>query len=148
MAATAIVLTGRGPEQQSHGVDNVLAYINLVLALGKAGKPCCGYGCLTGQGNGQGGREHGQKADQLPGYRRIDDPAARAHVAGVWSVPAESLPGPGRSAVELLDALGRQGGPKALLVFGSNLVVSAPDAGTGEMPTTAVTRPGASATRR
>ena len=38
-AATAMVLTGRGPEQQSHGVDNVLAFINLALALGKAGKP-------------------------------------------------------------------------------------------------------------
>ena len=37
---------------------------------------------ITGQGNGQGGREHGQKADQLPGYRKLDDPAARAHVAG------------------------------------------------------------------
>ena len=53
--------------------------------------PCCsdcparagsGYGTLTGQGNGQGGREHGQKCDQLPGYRKITDPAHRAHVAG------------------------------------------------------------------
>ena len=38
-ASTAMVLTGRGPEQQSHGVNNVLAFINLTLALGKAGKP-------------------------------------------------------------------------------------------------------------
>ena len=85
-AATAMVLTGRGPEQQSHGVNNVLAFINLTLALGKAGKPFCGYGCLTGQGNGQGGREHGQKADQLPGYRRLDDPAHRAEIAAVWGI--------------------------------------------------------------
>ena len=77
-----------------------------------------GYGCLTGQGNGQGGREHGQKADQLPGYRRIDDPAARAHVAGVWGVDPDALPGPGRSAYELLDALGTPDGPSALLVSG------------------------------
>ena len=69
-AKTAMILTARGPEQQSQGVNNVLAFINLALALGKAGKPHCGYGCLTGQGNGQGGREHGQKADQLPGYRQ------------------------------------------------------------------------------
>ena len=65
-----------------------------------------GYGCLTGQGNGQGGREHGQKADQLPGYRSIDDPAARAHVAAVWGVDPRRLPGKGRSAVELLGELG------------------------------------------
>ncbi|NSL43008.1 hypothetical protein HO151_02015, partial [Streptomyces sp. 8P21H-1] len=49
----------------------------------------------TGQGNGQGGREHGQKADQLPGYRSIRDPEARAHVASVWGVDPESLPGAG-----------------------------------------------------
>ena len=55
-AATAMVLTGRGPELQSTGVNNVLAYINLALALGKLGRLFCGYGTLTGQGNGQGGR--------------------------------------------------------------------------------------------
>ena len=93
-----------------------------------AGRRGAGYGCLTGQGNGQGGREHGQKADQLPGYRRIDDPAARAHVAGVWGVDPDALPGPGRSAYELLDALGTPDGPSALLVLGSNIVVSAPRA--------------------
>ncbi|MFD4316143.1 molybdopterin oxidoreductase family protein [Streptomyces sp. NPDC058548] len=125
-AATGMVLTARGPEQQSKGTDTVGAWINLCLATGKAGRPYSGYGCLTGQGNGQGGREHGQKADQLPGYRKLDDPAARAHVAGVWGVSPESLPGPGRSAYELLDALG--GDVKALLLMGSNPVVSAPHA--------------------
>ncbi len=126
-AATAMVLTGRGPEQQSRGVDNVLSYINLVLALGKAGKPHCGYGCFTGQGNGQGGREHGQKADQLPGYRKLDNPAHRAEVATVWGMDPALLPGPGLSATELLAALGGQ--VRGLMVMGSNVVVSAPDAG-------------------
>ncbi len=128
-AETAMILTARGPEQQSHGVDNVLAFINLALALGKAGKPHCGYGCLTGQGNGQGGREHGQKADQLPGYRRLDNPAHRAFIAGVWGVAEQDLPAPGRSAYEMLDAMGGEGGVRSLLVFGSNLAVSAPNAG-------------------
>ncbi|WP_091511857.1 molybdopterin oxidoreductase family protein [Amycolatopsis sacchari] len=125
-ARNAYILTARGTEQHASGSDTVSAWINLALALGLPGRRGSGYGCLTGQGNGQGGREHGQKADQLPGYRKIDDPAAREHVAGVWGVPAESLPGPGRSAYELLDALGTEDGPKALLVFGSNVVVSAP----------------------
>lgn len=128
-AANAYVLTARGSEQHARGTDTVNAWINLALALGLPGRAGSGYGCLTGQGNGQGGREHGQKADQLPGYRKITDPRARAHVAGVWGVPPESLPGPGRSAYELLDALGTEGGPKGLLVFGSNLRVSAPRAG-------------------
>ncbi|MDA0637204.1 molybdopterin-dependent oxidoreductase [Nonomuraea sp. MCN248] len=126
-AKNAYVLTGRGAEQHAQGTDTVTAFVNLALALGLPGRLGSGYGCLTGQGNGQGGREHGQKADQLPGYRRIDDPAARAHVAAVWGVEPDDLPGPGRSAFELLDALGTPAGPKAMLLFGSNPVVSAPD---------------------
>ncbi|MFG2321441.1 molybdopterin oxidoreductase family protein [Streptomyces sp. NPDC048568] len=122
----AMVLTARGPEQQAKGTDTVGAWINLCLATGRAGRPLSGYGCLTGQGNGQGGREHGQKADQLPGYRKLTDPAARRHVAEVWGVDPDSLPGPGRSAYELLDALGTDIG--SLLVMGSNPVVSAPRA--------------------
>ncbi|WP_432095261.1 molybdopterin oxidoreductase family protein [Streptomyces sp. bgisy100] len=125
-ASASMVLTARGPEQQSKGTDTVGAWINLCLATGNAGRPHAGYGCLTGQGNGQGGREHGQKADQLPGYRKLTDPAARAHVAGVWGVDPDELPGPGRSAYELLDALGSE--VKALLMMGSNPVVSAPRA--------------------
>ncbi|MER5930713.1 molybdopterin oxidoreductase family protein [Streptomyces sp. NPDC002054] len=124
--STGMVLTARGPEQQAKGTDTVSAWINLCLATGRAGRPHSGYGCLTGQGNGQGGREHGQKADQLPGYRKLTDPAARAHVAAVWGVDPDSLPGPGRSAYELLDALGQD--VRALLLMGSNPVVSAPHA--------------------
>jgi assimilatory nitrate reductase catalytic subunit len=127
-ARRALVLTARGAEQQAQGVTNTLAFINIALALGLVGRPGSGFGCLTGQGNGQGGREHGQKADQLPGYRRIDDPAARRHVATVWGIPEERLPQPGRSAYELLDTMGQGDGLRALMVMGSNPVVSAPNA--------------------
>lgn len=128
-ARNGYLLTARGAEQHATGTATVGGWINLALALGLPGRAGSGYGCLTGQGNGQGGREHGQKADQLPGYRKLDDPAARAYVAGVWGVDPDSLPGPGRSAAELLDALGTDEGPKALMVFGSNVVVSAPRSG-------------------
>ncbi|MEJ3656736.1 molybdopterin oxidoreductase family protein [Actinomycetes bacterium KLBMP 9759] len=128
-SARRYVLTARGAEQHAHGVATVTAWINLALALGLPGREGSGFGTITGQGNGQGGREHGQKSDQLPGYRNISDPAARAHVGAVWGVDPESLPGPGRSATELLDALGRPDGPKAMLVFGSNVLVSAPGSG-------------------
>ena len=126
-AQSAMILTARGAEQHSSGTDTAQAYINLALALGLPGKPFSGYGTVTGQGNGQGGREHGLKCDQLPGYRRIDDPAARAHVAAVWGIDPGELPGPGRSAMEMLDRLGTPGGVRAMLVLGSNIVVSAPD---------------------
>ena len=125
-AKTAMLLTGRGPEQQSQGVNNVLAFINLMLALGHAGKMFSGYGCLTGQGNGQGGREHGQKADQLPGYRKLDNPAHRSEIAAIWNIEPEELPQPGLSAMELLGALGES--IRCLFVFASNIAISAPDA--------------------
>ena len=128
LAQSAMVLTGRGAEPQSNGVKNVLSLINIALALGKVGRPHSGYGCLTGQGNGQEGREHGQKADQLPEYRLISDPVAREHVAAVCGVPPEDLPGPGKSAYEMLDSLGEEGAVEALLVLGSNIVISAPTA--------------------
>ncbi|HEY1106830.1 MAG TPA: molybdopterin oxidoreductase family protein [Agromyces sp.] len=121
------ILTGRGVEQHVDGTDTATAAINLALLLGLPGRPGSGYGTLTGQGNGQGGREHGQKCDQLPGYRKITDPAARAHVARVWGVEPDELPGPGVPAVELLGSLGRPGGVRALLVHGSNPVVSSPN---------------------
>jgi assimilatory nitrate reductase catalytic subunit len=124
----AFVLTGRGVEQSTQGTATVTAAINLALALGLVGRVGSGYGALTGQGNGQGGREHGQKCDQLPGYRSIEDPAAREHVAAVWGVAPDSLPRAGRPAVELLASLGTDGGPRALLVHGSNPLVSAPNA--------------------
>ncbi|MQY26780.1 molybdopterin oxidoreductase family protein [Nocardia aurantia] len=128
-ARRVIVLTARGAEQHSTGTDTVSAFINLALALGLPGREYAGFASITGQGNGQGGREHGQKADQLPGYRRLDDPAAREHIAAVWGVPAASLPQPGRSAYEMLDALGTPGGVRALWVLASNVAVSAPHAG-------------------
>ncbi len=128
-ASRALILSGRGTEQQSHGVDNALAFINLALALGLPGRPGSGWGCLTGQGNGQGGREHGQKADQLPGYRLLANPAHRAEVAAVWGVSPDSLPQPGLPACELLAATGGGAPIRGLLVFACNLLVSAPDAG-------------------
>jgi assimilatory nitrate reductase catalytic subunit len=126
---SSMLLSGRGPEQQSKGSDTVLSFINLMLALGKVGKPNSGYGCLTGQGNGQGGREHGQKADQLPGYRSIENAEDRALMAKLWGVREADLPGKGKSAYELLDSLGPAGGIRGLLVFGSNVAVASPNAG-------------------
>jgi assimilatory nitrate reductase catalytic subunit len=124
-----MVLTARGAEQHATGVNNVFAFINLALALGKVGRPFSGFGTLTGQGNGQGGREHGQKADQLPGYRSIHDPAARRHIANVWGISESDLPKAGKSAYELLDSAGEPDGIRALFVMGSNPAVSAPNAG-------------------
>jgi len=130
-AETGIVMTARGLEQQVNGVEHALNYMNLCLLTGKIGRPGCGFGAVTGQANGQGGREHGQKADQLPGYRSIEDPAAREHVAKVWGIDPGELPGKGVSAYELFGKI-NEGEIKAMIVLGSNPLVSSPNSKTVE----------------
>jgi assimilatory nitrate reductase catalytic subunit len=123
-AKHAIIVTARGVEQHSNGTDGASAYINLALALGLPGRDGSGYGTLTGQGNGQGGREHGQKSDQLPGYATIDDPVAVERVARVWNVAPERITRKGLTGADFFEALG--GSIAGLFVLGSNPVVTAP----------------------
>lgn len=126
-SATGMLLHARGIEQHSKGVDNVLAAINLGLATGKFGKPGCGVSTITGQGNGQGGREHGHKCDQLPGNRDITVQADREFVANVWGVDESEIPGKGLPAEEIIEEI-HAGNIKGLLSICFNPVVSAPDA--------------------
>jgi assimilatory nitrate reductase catalytic subunit len=121
-----MLLHARGIEQQSKGTENVLAAINLGLATGKYGKPGCGVSTITGQGNGQGGREHGHKCDQLPGNRDITNPEHRAHVASVWGCDEAEIPGKGITAEEIIEAI-HAGQIKGLLSICFNPAVSAPD---------------------
>jgi assimilatory nitrate reductase catalytic subunit len=125
-AKTSFLLHARGIEHHSHGVQNVLGAINMVLASGRIGRAGCGYATITGQGNGQGGREHGQKCDQLPGGRDISKPEHRAHVAAVWGVKADELPGPGVDAYEIFRKIDR-GDVRGLLSVCFNPKVSLPD---------------------
>ena len=125
-ARTSFLLHARGIEHHSKGVENCMAAINLVAATGRIGREGCGYAMITGQGNGQGGREQGQKCDQLPGARDIENPAHRQYIAGVWGVPEASIPHKGLSAVPIFEAI-RDGKIKALLSFCFNPAVSLPD---------------------
>jgi len=125
-ARSSFLFHARGIEHHSHGVANVLGAINLVLASGRIGKPKCGYGTIVGQANGQGGREHGQKCDQLPGLRDISNPEHRKYIASVWGVPEAEIPGPGVDAYELFRKIDA-GEIKALLSICFNPKVSLPD---------------------
>jgi assimilatory nitrate reductase catalytic subunit len=125
-AKTSFLLHARGIEHHSHGVQNVLGAINLVLASGRIGREGCGYGTITGQANGQGGREHGQKCDQLPGMRDLENPEHRAHVAAVWGVNPDDLPHSGVDAYEIFRKIDR-GEIRGLLSLCFNPKVSLPD---------------------
>jgi len=126
-APRTMLLHARGIEHHTSGVGNVLACINLVLATGKIGKPGCGYATITGQGNGQGAREHGQRCNQLPGGRDIENPAHRAHVAAAWGVAEADLPGKGATAPEIVEMIHRRE-IRGLLSICFNPLVSLPDA--------------------
>ncbi|HEY1297752.1 MAG TPA: molybdopterin oxidoreductase family protein [Chloroflexota bacterium] len=125
-ADPSLILHARGIEHSTHGVNTCYACINLALARGQVGKPGGGTTMLTGQGNGQGGREVGQKANQLPGYRHIDVPEERAYIAGVWGIPESELPVEGAAATEMVHLMA-EGEIKSCLVICSNLMVSLPD---------------------
>ncbi len=125
-AARSLIMHARGIEHSTHGVDNCLACINLALARGQVGKPGSGTMMVTGQGNGQGGREVGQKANQLPGYRHIDVPEEREYIAKVWGIPVDELPWEGAAATEMVHLMA-DGDIKSCLIVCSNLMVSLPD---------------------
>ena len=123
-----MLFTARGVEQQTDGTAAVRNLLNILISTGKIGKFACGYGAVTGQGNGQGAREHGQKADQLPGYRSIENEADRAYIADVWGIKAEDLPGKGVSAYEMMKKV-HEGEITGMFLMCSNPVVSSPNAG-------------------
>ena len=123
---TGVLLHARGIEHHTNGVDNVLSCINLGLATGRYGKPGCGVMTITGQANGQGGREHGQKADQLPGARDISNPEHRAVVAERWGCSPDDIPAAGLSYQEQFEAI-LDGRIRGMLMICTNPMVSLPD---------------------
>jgi assimilatory nitrate reductase catalytic subunit len=125
-AKSSFLMHARGIEHHSHGVQNCLGAINIVLASGRIGRSNCGYSTITGQANGQGGREHGQKCDQLPGGRDIANLEHRQYISKVWGIDEKELPGPGVDAYELIRKID-QGEIKGLLSICFNPKVSLPD---------------------
>jgi assimilatory nitrate reductase catalytic subunit len=105
-------------------VQNALGTINLVLASGRIGKPNAADDRRPGQR--AGGREHGLKCDQLPGWRDISNPEHRAYIAGVWGIDEPDLPGPGVDAYEMFRKIDA-GEIKGLLSICFNPKVSLPD---------------------
>src|SRR3546814_7613388 len=73
-----------------------------------------------------GGREVGGLANMLAAHMRLDEPAHRGIVQGVWDSPRLAAR-PGLKAVDLFRAVG-DGRIKALWIMATNPAVSMPDA--------------------
>lgn len=124
---SGMLFSARGVEQQIDGTHAVRNLLNILISTGKIGKKYSGYGAITGQGNGQGAREHGQKADQLPGYRSIENEEHREQVAKVWGIDKDELPRKGISAYEMFQKV-NEGKITGMFLMCSNPVVSNPNA--------------------
>lgn len=124
---TGMIFTARGVEQHTDGSIAVRNFLNILISTGKIGRQNCGFGAITGQGNGQGAREHGQKADQLPGYRSIENEEHRAYIANVWGVEKDEIPRKGVSAFEMMEKI-NNGEIMGMFLMCSNPVVSNPNA--------------------
>jgi len=125
-APNAILMHARGIEHHTQGTENCLSCVNLALATGQIGRKGAGYFTITGQGNGQGGREHGQRCNQLPGARDIENPEHRRVVAERWGVDPEDIPHTGYAATEMREAILR-GEIKGMISLCFNPLVSLPD---------------------
>ncbi len=116
----------QGLNQSANGTANNAALINLHLATAQIGRPGAGPLSLTGQPNAMGGREVGGLSNLLSAHRDLANPQHRAEVAALWGLP-EVPANPGKSAVELFDALGA-GEIKAVWIACTNPAHSMPDA--------------------
>ena len=122
-ADRAAAFTGMGMSQHRCGTDNVHALLNLALLTGNVGRRGTGVNPLRGQNNVQGASDVGTLPGVLPGYRDVDDPAARAELAEEWGIepPAD----PGLTEVEMTHAFGDQ--VRAAIVLGENPAATEPD---------------------
>ena len=126
-ARGAMTLWSMGINQSHIGTDKNAAILNLHLATGQIGRTGAGPFSLTGQPNAMGGRETGGLAHLLPGYRQVNDPAARAAVEQHWGVPAGRIAAErGRSALEIFQGL-RDGAVRAIWIMCTNPAASMPD---------------------
>lgn len=116
-----------GMNQSTVGVWKNNSLINIHLITGQIGRRGAGPFSLTGQPNAMGGREAGLLAQQLPGYRQVDDAEHRAELERYWNLPSGSISErPGLTAIEMFRAL-ETGRLKAIWIAATNPMVSLPD---------------------
>jgi predicted molibdopterin-dependent oxidoreductase YjgC len=113
-----IVMFGLGVMQQAESTRTIKALADIALLLGGEVMP------LRGQNNAQGACDMGLLPDMLPGYAALSDTAARVKWEKQWGhgLPEE----PGMDAARMLRGCAT-GETEALLIFGENVALSAPD---------------------
>ncbi|NAZ38139.1 formate dehydrogenase subunit alpha [Rubellimicrobium sp. CFH 75288] len=115
---------GLGVTEHSQGSTTVMGIANLAMLTGNIGRPGVGVNPLRGQNNVQGSCDMGSFPHELPGYRHVSDPAARAIFESVWGTPID--PEPGLRIPNMLDAA-IAGTFKGIYIQGEDILQSDPD---------------------
>jgi formate dehydrogenase major subunit len=115
---------GLGVTEHSQGSTTVMAIANLAMATGNIGRPGVGVNPLRGQNNVQGSCDMGSFPHELPGYRHIAAPDARAIFEREWDVTLQSEPG--LRIPNMLDAA-TDGSFRGIYIQGEDIVQSDPD---------------------
>jgi formate dehydrogenase major subunit len=123
-AGNGAIYYGLGVTEHSQGSTTVMAIANLAMATGNIGRPGVGVNPLRGQNNVQGSCDMGSFPHELPGYRHVSDPAARAIYEREWGVALD--PEPGLRIPNMLDAA-VDGSFLGLYVQGEDIAQSDPD---------------------
>ena len=127
-ARAALIAWTMGVNHSTKGTETVNAINNLALITGNIGRPGAAPFSITGQCNAMGTRESGFTSS-LPGYRKFEDPEARAELAALWNVPVERIPqARGLAYPDIIEAaLSRR--IRALWIIATNPIVSFPNLG-------------------
>ncbi len=113
-------LWAMGVTQRTTGSDTSTAISNLLLITGNYGRKGSGAYPLRGHNNVQGAGDFGALSKQLPGYQKVADPKARAHVGRAWGVELPAKPGlNNHSMIEAID----KGTLKAMYIIGEDSAV-------------------------
>jgi molybdopterin-dependent oxidoreductase alpha subunit len=116
-ARSGIFVWSMGLTQHAHGVDTILALLNVGLALGWVGREKCGLMPIRGHSGVQGGAEVGC----APGLAEPDS----LRFSQVWGFPCPAFKG--LTAAEMVAAAYR-GGVDVFWMVGGNFLDTLPDA--------------------
>ena len=117
-ADKAMICWTLGITEHHHGVDNVLALINLSLLCGHVGRYGSGVNPLRGQNNVQGGGDMGAIPNKLAGFQDIErDADARERFGAAWGTTIH--PHYGWHLTQMFHAMER-GELRTLYVIGEN----------------------------
>ena len=117
-----------GVNHSTIGTATVNAICNLALLTGQIGRPGAAPFSITGQCNAMGSRE-ASFTSSMPGYRKFEDPADRAELAGLLGINEERLPVKrGLAYPDIIEATVAKK-IRALWIIATNPLVSYPNQG-------------------